>query len=489
MSSNNTQTAIAKEALDLLDTLPEMPKDGQFLSRLDAQEIVDSTINLVANKGDSIELTYLRGHRKRLIETLCVVPKAKTSNARFLDIGCYGYFSLWAVKHLGYGSAVGTEMPLSDGSDHETREIKLGDDLIEIDVFHFNLTDEQWPLKSTFDTAICLEVLEHIDQDPSGVLDRVRNLLKMGGEFVLSVPNGVSYKTLGEMLSGMPPWTYWFYNPDLSHEPRHSLEYTPFTMALVLRAAGFEQSSFKTIDAYKERETISDLYRIGEKLGFDMRHFGETMIATSRKTAEKAEIRYPDAIYSGNGYYESTWHLIEARRKSVVEAFEAENYRVDSRLAKSQTELRSLEGRLAVLQSDFDSLKTGAKNSASEAETLRRLLIAQEKKLKREVSSFEEERRAQSKKIESLGAQLDAQKKLEDLHRRDSLRLMLYQLLSPSSVRRIAEKAELPPRRQWRRILLKHPFRVSEWRSLKRLHRRMKNKETKSRWNQISDSS
>ena len=453
----STQAELAKAALALIDTLPARPQSGSYLSEAEAAAIVDDSLERVRESGDKTEIAYLTGHRRRLVETLTRVPKAPRDGARFLDIGCYGYFSLWACTHLGYASAVGAEMPLPDGDVQKSRTLKLGNDTITMDVFHFDLTDEDWPLNGMFDTVICLEVLEHVDQDPSGVLGRLRDRIVMGGTLVFSVPNCVSYKTLGEMYSGMPPWTYWFYNPDLSHEPRHSLEYTPFTNALILRAAGFEQQSFATIDAYKEREEIGDLYEVADRIGLGTRYFGETMISTAVKAHEEAVIRFPDAIYSADGYYESTWALVEKKRHVACETFLA------SQKSVSETN-ECLQKQVDTLKDESVEFKV---QSAEKIIEMRRIIEVYEQTL------------------DARNAEIKALRETQNSER--DKRIMLYRLMAPARVIRVAEAGAMPEPGYWKRVFKRHPMKISLWSSLKRLHRRMKSPINQIEWKKLSN--
>lgn len=431
------QEDVARAALDFVDTLPQAPKAGRFLPHGEAEAIVDATLAHVRAGGDQTETAYLAGHRRRLIETLAVVPMAPRPDAVLLDVGCYGYMGFWAVRHLGYRRVVGTEMPRADGAPTTMRAVVVGDDRIEIEVRHFDLTDTDWPLSGPFDTVACLEVLEHVHRDPSGVLDRLRDLMPMDGTLVISVPNGVSYKTFGEMLAGMPPWTYWFYTPDLSHEPRHALEYTPYTKTLMLHAAGFEQRSFKTIAAFAEPDEVEPLAAMAGAVGIDTRHFGETMISTASKVAEAAAVRRPDAIYDGTGYYRTTWRLVEPRRRAAIAAFARDVPEPDA-----STDERDRE-HARQLETAKDDIRR-----------MRRLLSQYEKAI----------------------IAMDGD------DRRDRRRLMLYRLLSPGKVSRVAEAAEMPARGHWRRVLKRHPLELSLWRGLRRLHRRMKNPENQAAW-------
>ena len=477
--SNEIQTEEARAALDLFSSLPKHPQSGDYLNMAEAQEIVDETLRFVEEKGDPIELVYLKGHRKRLIETLQVVPKALSPEAKFLDVGCYGYFGLWACRNLGYATAVGTEMPREDETLKATRKVVLGQQSVDMEVYHFDLTDDTWPFDEEFDTVICLEVLEHVDHDPSGVLDRLRDRLKMGGTLVLSGPNGVSYKTLGEMFSGMPPWTYWFYNPDLSHEPRHSLEYTPFTNALMLRAAGFSHDSFKTIDAYNERADVSDIYEIAGEMGFDVVNFGDTMISTATKVKQEAIIRFPDAIYSGKNYYESTWPLVEETRRVAMQRFA--DQKANTRQLLEAYEMRHQE-QLEVLEAKQNIL-VHMRKLLDIYEVSRGIAVGHQDTI--------DSRRQRDVYEVSRGIAVGHQDTIDSRRQRDVYevsrgiavgqqdtidrrRLMLYRLLSPGGVAKIAEAGVMPERGQWKRVFKRHPFKLDVWRALRRLHYRMK---------------
>ena len=462
--SNQMQTEEAKAALDLFRFLPKHPQSGDYLNMTEAQEIVDETLRFVEKKADPIELAYLKGHRKRLIETLQVVPKALSPDAKFLDVGCYGYFGLWACSNLGYATAVGTEMPRKDGALKVTRKVVLGQQSVDMEVYHFDLTVDTWPFDEEFDTVICLEVLEHVDHDPSGVLDRLRDRLKMGGVLVLSGPNGVSYKTLGEMFSGMPPWTYWFYNPDLSHEPRHSLEYTPFTNALMLRAAGFSHDSFKTIDAYNERAGVSDIYEIADEMGFDVENFGDTMISTATKVQQEATIRFPDAIYSGKNYYASTWPLVEEVRRVAMQRFaDQKANRANTRQLLEAYETRHQE-QLEVLEAKQRTIVQ-----------MRKLLDVYETRHQEQLEVLEAKQRiiVQMRKLLNV-YEVRLSNTAEPQDRAERRSLMLYRLLSPRSVANIAEAGIMPERGHWKRVFKRHPLNLDVWRALRRLHRRMK---------------
>ena len=56
---------------------------------------------------------------------------------------------------------------------------------------------------ATFDTAFCIEVLEHVP-NPWGTLGEIRRVLRPGGVLILSVPNPYHVKELIWNLFGIP---------------------------------------------------------------------------------------------------------------------------------------------------------------------------------------------------------------------------------------------------------------------------------------------
>ena len=288
--------------------LPESPSDERaYLTREEAEQIVDETLDYLGSHSDETEYTYMRGHRTRLVHALTMIPKADEERRRLLDVGCYGYMAFWAKHHLGYEDIVGIEWhpELEDSVLH--RELRVGDRTVEFESHNFDISQADWSLDGQFDTVLFFEVLEHINTDPMGVMERINGALKLHGTLVMSVPNAISYKTLREYLVGMPPWTYWFYQPDLSHEPRHCFEYTPIVFQSLLVAAGLSTSAFRVIYAYSTMENEEPVLNIARTLGFRAERMGETMIAQATKAREGVPLRYPDVIYSPEGYYKNIY--------------------------------------------------------------------------------------------------------------------------------------------------------------------------------------
>jgi SAM-dependent methyltransferase len=92
-----------------------------------------------------------------------------------------------------------------------------------MDVRRIDLTcrDDFAPLAGRYDTAICLNVLEHVD-DEAGALQNVRSILEPGGRAIILVPQDPAlYGTLDEVLG-------------------HKRRYTRDGLHAVLEAQGFQ---------------------------------------------------------------------------------------------------------------------------------------------------------------------------------------------------------------------------------------------------------
>jgi 2-polyprenyl-3-methyl-5-hydroxy-6-metoxy-1,4-benzoquinol methylase len=301
-------------------SVPVAPTHGRYLSKEEADAIVAATIHHSRRNDSAQEYEYLNGHRNRLAASLTMIPKAESAEACCLDIGCYGYMAFWAWRYLGYAKVEGIEMRLGEPAEI-VREVEMDGERLSLPVHNFDISKAEWPLDGTFDTLLFFETLEHVTHDPSGVMLNVTRRMTPASTLVISVPNAVSHKTLQEFMAGAPPWTYWFFEPDLTHEPRHSFEYTPIFFKILLRSAGLKELAFRTMTAYAQPDTVKDYFDIGRALSIEPCMFGETMIAQARKVSEEPLFRYPDCIYDAGRYYESTYPLLRPGLDAARDAF------------------------------------------------------------------------------------------------------------------------------------------------------------------------
>jgi 2-polyprenyl-3-methyl-5-hydroxy-6-metoxy-1,4-benzoquinol methylase len=139
---------------------------------------------------------------------------------RLLEIGCsYGY-ELALARDRGW-EVIGTEVA-ADAADHARQE--LGLDVVTGKVDDFRSDD-------MFDAVVMWHVLEHVP-DPLSELQRVADLIRVGGTLGIRVPNGRSLwiRFAGRDWSWVCP-------------PTHLWYFTAESLIAVLRASGFEPIS------------------------------------------------------------------------------------------------------------------------------------------------------------------------------------------------------------------------------------------------------
>jgi SAM-dependent methyltransferase len=144
---------------------------------------------------------------------------------RLLDFGCGGGSFLERLQRAGWQV---TGMDVSAEAVQKVRS-NLGVAAVQGSLPHPELLDE------TFDVITMIHSLEHVHR-PLDVLRAAWALLAPGGQVVVAVPNidSLAFRWFG------PRW----YALDL---PRHLTHFTPATLALMLRAAGFEPGPVRMI--------------------------------------------------------------------------------------------------------------------------------------------------------------------------------------------------------------------------------------------------
>jgi hypothetical protein len=315
------QQELAMEVLRSLEEPLLAPSGFNRLTIDQAQEIVDLTIEHVQSHGYELEHSYLSAHRRRLAESLSWIPLAPHDNASCIDIGCFGYMGFWAQKYLGYRKVDGIEYRPGQPYGRSYQNVTVDDFTVAITIHNFDISDPEWMIDRTYNTVLFFETLEHVCSDPVGIMTNIGKLMTAESVLVMSVPNCISYKTLREFICGTPPWIYWFFHPDLSHEPRHCFEYTPFILKMLLRSSGFEEKAFKTLYAFSDEKLLVAEQEIAQALSINSRLFGDVLLSISKKISPCPPIRYPSCIYDADAYYKEIWPILWERLQSSIQHF------------------------------------------------------------------------------------------------------------------------------------------------------------------------
>ncbi|MFN4083029.1 MAG: class I SAM-dependent methyltransferase [Bacteroidia bacterium] len=192
---------------------------------------------------------------KRLDFIVNEIAKINNPNAKILDIGCgNGNISL-ALGSLGYNVK---------GIDIDETSVKTASSRNKFSNVSFEVYDaNQFEMGDIFDAIVCSEVLEHLIT-PEQLVKSILKILKPGGIFVATVPNGLGPREVLitkpmqwltknkfdgpinfiKKLLGYNATTHQSSNPDLTHIQF----FTVGSFKKLIGGNGFKLISFKNAD-------------------------------------------------------------------------------------------------------------------------------------------------------------------------------------------------------------------------------------------------
>jgi ubiquinone/menaquinone biosynthesis C-methylase UbiE len=252
-----------------------------------SKEVIDAMKPLI-RKTDH----YHHGHARRMARTLQVILDQKPQG-KFLEVGTTALIPLVLSK-------LAPELDITV-TDFNLDKPKLGEDTftlqeesINLKVARVNIEDEPLPFEDEFfDFILLSEVIEHMEVDPMYMLSEINRVLKTGGTLVVTTPNCASTWAIHKILHGIEPYFYMQYRHDRSPY-RHNYEYSIHSLTAVLKAAGFNGSTW-TEDSFEE-PNISIGLRL-EKIGIKIQHTGDNIFSVAKKVSSVIE-RYPKVIYA-----------------------------------------------------------------------------------------------------------------------------------------------------------------------------------------------
>ena len=237
------------------------------------------------------EDSYHHGHARRMARTLQVILDQKP-HGKFLEVGTTALIPLVLSK-------LAPDLDLTV-TDFNLDKPKLGEDTftlqsesINLKVARVNIENEPLPFEDdTFDFILLSEVIEHMEVDPMYMLSEINRVLKTGGTLVVTTPNCASTWAIHKIINGVEPYFYMQYQKKGTMY-RHNYEYSIHSLTAVLKAAGFDGSTW-TEDSFEEPN-----YAIGlrlEQVGIKLQHTGDNIFALSKKIGPVVD-RYPKVIY------------------------------------------------------------------------------------------------------------------------------------------------------------------------------------------------
>jgi glycosyltransferase involved in cell wall biosynthesis/SAM-dependent methyltransferase len=245
---------------------------------------------------------YVDAHLARLTKTLEITPPGTPSDS-VLEMGTYLQVAPALRKRLGYGEVRGCYFGKLGVVEH--REVASANgERFEMDLELFDAEKDVFPYPDGyFATVLCCELFEHLAVDPMFMMVEVNRILRPGGHLVLTTPNLASLRAISAILQGYNPGLFPQYiRPDDEGkiDPRHSREYTPFEIRLLLRDSGFEVSLLETGPFYEQpRPELVWVRRLLERYEYSTELRDEGIYAVGRKTGP-IRSRYPDWLYGGS---------------------------------------------------------------------------------------------------------------------------------------------------------------------------------------------
>ncbi|MDD3626071.1 MAG: class I SAM-dependent methyltransferase [bacterium] len=246
---------------------------------------------------------YLRFHLARYHFTLRLLSPFINQGIQILDLGSFPFHVPFLLKHF-----FDTNITLNGIPDDSKkgRDQKPGDSIIlnsknkktEFSYFNFNLEHDRFPFKDdSFDLILCLEVIEHLLENPVFMLREIHRILKPGGALILTTDNALRFSQIFKLLFNKNIWfRYYPGNPYF----RHNREYTMNEIKELVSLNGFKPEKIKSVNinmadtAFKKFGNLIFSIFTYIPLPFfwkKKRH----IISIWRKDTEK--INYPKSIY------------------------------------------------------------------------------------------------------------------------------------------------------------------------------------------------
>ena len=284
-----------KEAVpELAAAVPEPPTNGH---RSFTAEEIEEYIMSFSHASPLME-DYVLTHRRRLAHTVEITPRGGDRD-RVLELGCYLQMTPALRKYLGYGEIRGGYFGPVGRTDYRGTTSSEGE-VFACPVDLFDAERDRFPYPDGyFQTVLCCELIEHLSNDPMHMVAEINRILAPGGAFILTTPNIASLRSVHAVLHGYHPGLFSAYikpAADGTIDPRHSREYTPREIALLMEAAGFHVEHLETGD-YTERESSNGaIEEMLEANHVSVALRGEIIYCRGRKVSPVRE-RWPKDLY------------------------------------------------------------------------------------------------------------------------------------------------------------------------------------------------
>ncbi|MCP3709715.1 methyltransferase domain-containing protein [Paraburkholderia sp. CNPSo 3274] len=207
----------------------------------------------IVGEGSSFIPAYVNDALARFFNTIDLM--AGSTTGRVLEIGANPYlFTVLLKKFADFDLTLTNffhksvyEKEISQG-----RQVVRSDAFDEEYVFDYtslNVELSDYPFEpSSFDKILFCEVLEHVIVNPLQIVPKLREILKPGGELIITTPNAVRLINFAHMLAGKNFFDR--YHSDNGVYGRHNREFTLSEVVKLVEGEGFRIKLAKTLDRY-----------------------------------------------------------------------------------------------------------------------------------------------------------------------------------------------------------------------------------------------
>lgn len=160
---------------------------------------------------------------------------------------------------------------------------------------HFNVETDRFPYPDeTFDVVIFAEIIEHLLNDPCGVLREIHRVLKPAGRIILTTPNVARLENVARLIAGEN-----IYDPYSGYGPygRHNREYNRYELIQLLQFEGFCPEEHFTADVHQNNAAVfASIKQLASLVGFRKSDLGQYIFIRARKEGP-SKIKKPSWLY------------------------------------------------------------------------------------------------------------------------------------------------------------------------------------------------